>query len=622
MKSWVRTLGFLGKKPAEEQLSEEFTVRSKALDITNRLFADFGAHYYGDSTPKNNGSRTPNDWQHDGLIETSIGYYRPFVDTRNGNVVLLNAYNVGSLIPKKNEHGQWRLSEERGVYVVNVLKGEQTPAKIHEIRALGSKGPELRRLMLEHHNEIRNANYNHLNLYAADLTQADCDGGRRVIKLTNGELAYGIFETEDNQWMVRLYVANEKLETHDIDQFMRIEERPPKGFLGRTFSLGQGNDKFSTLEDAYKFVFEDWSKFTPTPGQKDTPMSRAYRIWTGQSPLRFVDKRRYPIDHMFRYTYASAKAIDKFKSHRPVVAAALVAGSQAIPVLRTGRVIATGVAAISAAGAAMVDMFFEEGLLKLWKKADRWKTKLMAKVSQKVADEELPHTYMVDTAQNLNRWCSKIDPSVLEHLRPLSQHEANMQYDNQAYTGYSMINDFDYWLATVQNRLYASVFTPLSKNMVSAKGPNGLVALFHLSDDGHTRTSYVGYSPEDDIGSALLIPAKNLEKLKRGGIYKTVHRKGEGLRGSEDLSIREFFEQAHILSRYETRNDDVLTHQHMNHVHGLFNGVSDTEHGQSAEAQASLAVEPKQPVPVDVPVVSVEGPAELVQDGSDLEVAL
>jgi len=559
---------FKKRKPGQEEahISAEFAVKAHARDLTDRLFADFSPIYFGPQNPKKDGG-APEDQKYDGLVQTSMGYYRLFEDSRNGNRVLLSSHSPEALVPEKADNGQWRLVDPDKIYVVDAVNKSSVFGRAKGPAAHGS---EMREAMARNDRMIRDLSLDYLNLYAADLThlvpQKDPENPRRIVKLANGQMAYGIFEEESGQWSVRIYVANERVGNKDFDHFMAIDEAAPSNVLKKFLSLGQKKGKFDSFSDAYRFVFEDWAKMET----QDKP-SRAYRMWSGRSPLKPADKIKDPIKTFVRQTYVMAQDINRWKLHRPLMAAAVVTATTAIPQLRYGRFLVGGLAVAAASAGAMLDAMMAESLVKMWSKLDRWKQKRLAKFSMKAAREEARRSYMEDTGANMSRLFPKVSGEVLPFLTPLSQVESCMQYDDKVFAPYSEIGDEDHWMASVQNRLYASIFTPMNHDIATLQAPNGLTGFFHVSADNRTKTAYLGYRPDWEFDEAFHIPEDVLDEIKEHGIVKVVHRKGKPSPKHEKLSYGQFAQEVRQLIEHSDGQNPVSVDSSLKHVHSLFN---------------------------------------------------
>ncbi len=571
------------RKTAPIPINFAAIMRRRGLALLDRLFANNDAIYFGPPNPRNSEKWTDEDWELNGMIRTSNCHYRPFRIRLPGHGhvrVLLASYDPGCLKPVKNNQGQWRLKPDHRAYMVDAVEVDTIDGRGKSFVGKAAGGGYMSRAMMEHFTELRDASANHLNLMMANLTdlvpQDDPANPKEVYKLTNGELAYGIFERSDGKWDVRLYVENEKLETSDIDRFIKIDDKPPRGFLGRAFSLGQGQGTFDTYEQAFMFAFRDWAELRPpaddTPEeQKNAIVSRAYRIWAGKSPLRMIDKIRDPISHIFRTTLSASHGFKKKKVYRAVLTAALVSGAPAVfSSVKLTRLIGASVSTIAAVGRSLTDMAAEESMLKSWSRVDIWIQKQKARLGFSIRHSRLAHRYIAQTPGNEDRWCPKIAPEFLPYFEPISQEAAGIKFDDQPCTPYSKFTDPEHWLSTLQNRLYASVYMPLNDDMMTSIMPNGVVAFYHISPETGTKTSYMAVRPDLDVDSQVQFPTRLKEEFNERGIIKVVNRPGTPAVSVKTVSFEEFADETERLVDYEIRGDEGQASDTKLHIYELF----------------------------------------------------
>ena len=435
----------LSKKKLKFHRAELF--RNEAIDFMGRLFADFNRVYYGHDPRYKDPDEFDDDCcKYDGLIRTSAGFFRAFEDVRNGTRVLLHSYEYENLIPEKDEEGNWRLPDSNRVYVVPEAVG-----RFSEEHQFGyDKGRLLDDILRDYYKELIEMSQNHLNLYSMDLTpfcrpkEPNCG---RVLKLGNAELAYGLFEQEDGSYRVRLYVEDDKIETKDIDKFVPIDEKPPKGFMGEAFSIGQGAGDFEDLTKALEFCYKDWN-------------DRATRIWSGYGSLTAVDKIKAPKRTVSRMTANSWKKIMNSRAYRALVAMTVVAAAASVvtPVSRVAAAAILGVA-FRGAGQAVQEYIAEVGIVKAW---DRLRKDQITKASHydPKARKLVAERYMEDTPQRDVRWCPRVDPDVIQHLRPMSQNETGIASDQDKYTAYSELHNPDHCLRPFRTNYSPRILRP------------------------------------------------------------------------------------------------------------------------------------------------------------------
>ena len=528
--------------------------RNETLDFMGRMFSDFDPIFYGHKN-RSKTIESPDDeyYQYDGLIRTSAGFYRVFEDERDGTRVMLFSYEYENLIPEKKVGGNWRLPNADRVYVVDEAVGRTSL----DYQFNYQKGMLMRDIMHRHYVGLLDMTFNHTNMYAMDLTpfytKKDPNPGR-VIRIGNGELAYGLFEQKDGSFIVRLYVEDEDIETDDMEHWVKIDERPAKGFFGTTLSAGQGAGKYDSLSDALMFCFEDWSK-------------RAVRVWSGQPVLTDLDKIKAPHISAKRLAQNAFKALQKQKMHRVAIVAAIVAGTFSLSEDFTKSAI---IGAGAAVAYAIRDLLVEEILLKGWNRVhdgvQLHPSHHSASVRGKLADR-----YKIDTKENHNRWCSKIRPDVLTFLRPLCQNETGIANDVTKYTPYQELNNPEHWLATVQNKLFGSFVCPLNSRMGTALSPaNGLVGVFHVSNNHQVKTSYLALRSDFSFNSQVLVPQESLERLSEG-IVKVVHKSGTLKPVVKTIGYKQFTREIRALEEDSNFEDPDDIEQDLRHIHYLFN---------------------------------------------------
>lgn len=557
---------------AARKIGKETLLRNEALDLMGRIRSNYAPIYYGPpDRHKDYQSLDDETQQIDGLIETSLAYYRVFEDVKTGARVMLKSYRSDALIPEKDENGEWRLKDPAGVYVVDEAMGVLNP----NTESGYHKGAIMKRILNRDHHELQDMHTQHMNLYAEDLTPFYNDEGevnkRRVLRMSNGEVAYGLFEQEDGSYAVRLYVEDEKLETHNIDVWRPIDEKPPVGFVGKSLSPGSGLCECRDLAEAMDFCFRDWAELS------DNKVGRAHRIWNGKSPLTVFEKVKdipTAAQRAVRMTYKEMRRKGIVKA---AVAAVTVAAMTAFPALRFAKPLVV----VAGAGGAMVmslrDMAMEAPIEQLLEKLEAAGQSFSDPYSE-IHRRRLAQAYMLPDGHNQNRWCPKVNPDVLEFLKPVSQNQTGIAEEDADYTGHEKRDDLPRFMKTLQNKFRSAVVSQLNKDMATAKTPVGLVALFHVSNNNQVKTAYYGYRPDLDVMQDTDLPVRVQDMFNEHGIIKVVRKTGSPADSIEPISFLEFQSEFHQLEAQSNCDDIVDSAQDFAHVYSLFSKVQGVEH--------------------------------------------
>lgn len=589
----------IGQK--EKKLSTEFMIRAHSLELMDRIQGDFSPVFYGVADRmRDDYERLDEEIRTGGLIRTSVGFYRAFTydkpddaqkDKLHRARVLLFSYEYENLIPEKDQKtGHWVLPDAERLYVVP----EALPPPRRKDTMMAAKATLMRDAMSAHTRRLLMESTNRLNLYAVDLTASmpgrikhrDKDGEiPRIVKLTNGEVAYGIFEEKSKKdgkvhYRVRLYSEKDLGSAEDIARFSSIGNGKSGGFGVPLTSHPLGD--FVCYDDAYKFVMDDWSRLKR--GASLDEQGRAYRIFAGLSALRKSEKWGSPLKTGWRYTRALTERVFLTKLHRVVIAAGVVGiafgltGMQTVFEGLTWGAVSTfalraGATALPALTSVFRDMAVEEFILGLWNSNSKEEDRFNSKYA-KLTRESFARKFMIKDKENLRRVLPKISPDIVPHLRPLSQNAAGMAHDDRQYTPHGEVHNPDYWMATVQNRLFSAVISPLNNHMLSAQVPNGLVGIFHVSANNQCTTSYLGFREDLIINNEIIIPPESLKRLRAGGVQKVVHKNGTPIPEVETISTEQFFREIHEkIERYSGDNERDRR-QDLRHVYGLFSGAS------------------------------------------------
>lgn len=452
------------------------------------------------------------DFRHDGLIRAPIGFYRLAEDMQTGNKVLLFSYDHDALEGEKQDNGEKRLtdSEDKSVYVIAARENIRDIRWVHEE-------------MIQHQNTLQTWRLHHLNLYVeSDNMRADEEiqqqengtappPNKRVVKMSNSSLGYGLFETENGTWDVALYLSTARSQEEAKDSFVSVSD--DKTFDG-FFSMRQNIGTFDSLQEAEKFVADDFQK-------------RAYRLWNGESALTPIEKPFISLQKkIFNILQAPTRKNWYIKAGIPLAAAALVGG--------TGFLMSG--AAIAATGAAVVSGGLTAGLGLLLNKVsedvvEKGLKKLIPERSQEEKNKDLPkharkkaYLYTEELGQRLN---PRLSSEHYENLRPLTDRESNVRPATTPPTLFLTNNYAEEWLFGSLSGAFGAIVYPINEHSFSIQHPNGIVSLYNTEE----KTVHVCLREDLKITANDNIPdpplPEQVEKiLENGEILNVALKKG------------------------------------------------------------------------------------------------
>ena len=446
---------------------------------------------------------------HDGLVRAPIGFYRLAEDTENGNRVLLFSNEPESLAGQNNGQETRRLSSdmEHSVYVIAARENIRDTRWVQEE-------------IIKHQNDLQNWRLKHLNLYVEsenmradeDIQQEAADTAKpdpkacQVIKMSNSNVGYGLFEQEDGSWNVSLY-AGDAPNTEEAQHFVAVSDDPT---FDNFFALRHDMGNFETLDDANRLVAHDFQK-------------RAYRLWNGQAPVSASDSPRLALQRrLINLLKAPAQKGWLFKASVPLFAAAAVGG---IGFLMTGGAIAaTGAAAaisgLATAGLGLAANHFaeqvvEQGLKKLVsEKSQEEKNKTLPKHERKKAFE-----YTQEIGQRLS---PRLSADKAGNLRPLNDREAGIRPPLSAPSLFMSDHYAEEWLFGGLSGAFGAIVFPVNEHSFSVQYPNGIVSLYNTEKRSvhvRMRPDLRVRHPDDDVPDPPL-PQRVAEMLKDGEIVR------------------------------------------------------------------------------------------------------
>jgi|GEM_PF-1995436 len=451
------------------------------------------------------------DFPDDGLVRAPIGFYRLAEDTETGNKILLFSYDNHALDASIDESGEKRLSgsDSGSIYVVAGRENLRDIRWVHEE-------------MITHQNTLQTWRLHHLSLYVESENMRSDEEIKKsenaeqapplqqVVKMSNSNFGYKLLETDEGKWDVSLYISAASTTEESKDSFVAVSDDSTfDGF----FSLCQKLDSFDTLNDAEKFVAEDFQ-------------GRAYRLWNGESALTPKEQPRISLQkNIMSILKAPTQKKWYVKASIPLAAAALVGG---VGFLISGAAIAaTGAAVVSAGLTASTgfllnhaaEEFVEKGLKKLMpEKSQEEKNKKLPKHARKKA-----YLYTEELGQRLN-------PRLLEEksaqLRPLSDEEANIRPPMTPPTLFLSKSYAEEWLFGSLSGAFGAIVYPVNEYSFSIQYPNGIVSLYNTEEKTvHVRLREDLKIKNDEIPAPPL-PEKVETLLKSGEILHVALKEG------------------------------------------------------------------------------------------------
>jgi len=469
--------------PAQEICSAT-VLRDRTWQLINLAHLDYAPKFIGvfseDQPP-----------EEDGLIRTTMGYYRLAEDMRDGTRVLLHSYSRDQLTGKKTgsdilisrpEESSQDNHNDSG----NNSASTKTNLSSHDIYGISArKGVRGAIFRDDIHHDIRFMErriQKDLNLHVEEVTGAD---GRRIIKLGNQKVAFGLFETKDGQWRVRLY--NNIRENWDkTGGFVPVHEKAPPGFAGQVFSLGRNVRDFETYDEAFTYIQRYWKTASQQLFKGRTSLADANRL-SGFSALKWRASG-------FLLGFASQQRFWDWAIALPV---GLAVGLASTPfTAATGLSIALGVAGTA-------------GWVTLAKTAENILSYIHRMTARGAPDREeqaiaalRPYferndilRYLAPDKSNMARSRRKISMEALPHLRLLPHRSSDIMYDDGALSSpYSPREDFER-LSSAPYRYFGAMFDSSyhEDGLLAGIYPNGMVTLIQVDKETRATRHYLTY---------------------------------------------------------------------------------------------------------------------------------
>ena len=478
-----------------------------------------------DYSPKYLGSELDGEKQPvDGLIRTPRGYYRLAEDTRDGTRVLLHSW----------ERDQLTGIEKDGNIVLDPSLLEGKKLDVYGVTARNElRGNVFRDDMNIDMRVLEKAFQKDLNLHAEEILIPSEDPSKppkRKVKLANGLVAFGIMETDDGKWKIRLY-NNLRKDWDDSARFVQVGTEPENGYKGsilnpgRTLKDSENNtQEFESLEDAVKYV---------------------QKFWHTESRQIFKGKTNFTED----------KTLNGYEKIRNNVLSTLMKWNDKKLIRDWTRAIGVGVTvglvSTALSGTPILGALMGVGVGLGWTTLGKITETAVGSVQRAILDKDEDqrlealrpyfeqnhiNKYLLDDEFNPKRFRKKLDPEAASHLRLLSTDEARMKYDdaepsspNLQWRDYERLSSaaFRYFGAA-----FDSSYDDADSGILVAMYPNGLLSLSHIDKKSGNTRSYVMYNDE-------YVPMKGDKKHLdpaltnlpgNGDIHKITHRQGKDFR--------------------------------------------------------------------------------------------
>ena len=448
----------------------------------------------------------------DGLVRTPRGYYRLAEDMRDGTRVLLHSYERDQIIGIENEDGQIVLGDNADdVYGISARKDVL--------------GPIFRDDMTHDMRFLERTFQKDMNLHAEEILVPSGDPNMRplrTIKLANSQVAFGISETTEGKWQIRVY-NNLRKDWDDAARFVQINQEPEKGYKGSLLSAGKDIRDFESLDEALYYVRRFWniesqSLFKGRSTMAETSQdSRFHRLKN-----RLLSSALYITDHKIDRDWKRAIGVS-------VAVGALSALVTGTPVAALAGLLYTGFfwATVGKSTETVVGKI-QESLLK---QVDEQKAEAILPYFEKDYIKEYWH----DTERNRKRFRKKLDPDVKRHLRLLNLDEADMIHDDaDPSSPENTWRDYER-LSSAAFRYFGAQFDPTyaDDGVLIASYPNGLISLVQVDKTTRATRHYVTYNDDFNVmerdNYKHLDP--NLTHLPADGdVHKITHRRGKDFR--------------------------------------------------------------------------------------------
>ncbi len=451
-------------------------LRNRSWGMISRAHLDYAPKYIGLTENFSHIFRAI-----DGLIRTPMGYYRLAENTRDGTRILLHSYERDQLTGIERD-GKIVLAESAtdiyGVSARNDIRGTIFRKDMHD---------DIQYLELCLQKD--------LNLHAQEtirLTANPSMPEQRIVTLANGHAAFGIYETEQGRWKVRVH-SNLRKSWDRAASFVLAGSDVNKNFTSRLFTLSRDLQEFDSYEDAFQYVRRFWK-------------NESALLFKGKTAL--ADPSKYTgFERIKARLLSTALHFFENKTYRDwSVAVSLGVGFGFLSTVAGGAPVW---GALLGLGAGAAWAFAEKGA------------------------EAALFLYL----------SKKMQPDTIPRLRLLSQQEASINYDDgQTAPPVNPLKDFER-LSSAPYRYFGAQFdaTHAGKNTLACIFPNGLLSLVHI--DGATTRHYVTYS-ERFNAFARNADKKHLDpKLTHlpgeGPIHKITHIQGKDFRYAS-MTGREF----------------------------------------------------------------------------------
>ncbi|MCB9990436.1 MAG: hypothetical protein H6867_03520 [Rhodospirillales bacterium] len=464
----------------------------------------------------------------DGLIRTPRGYYRLAEDTRSGKRILLHSY----------ERDQLTGVEQDGT----IILGEDA-TDVYGVSAREDvRGAIFRDDMQHDMRYLEHIFQKDLNLHAQELTipaeNPDLPP-RRKVKLANGLVAFGIVQTDDDKWRIRVY-KNLRKDWDETASFAKVSTDADHSKLFNPMRMirdKEGNVKeFDQLEDALHFARELWKVESRLLFQGKPLMEEK------KNALSFTERMR------LRATRFALKINDQKITRDWIRAIGVSVGVGLLSTVASGQPF---VGALTGLGVGFGWAFFGKSTETAI--ATVQNAMLKASDEQKVEslrpyfEKNYINDYVLDTEANHKRYRKKLDPEQSKYLRLLNMDEADIAEDDIDPS--PPTNDWrDYErLTSAAFRYFGAEFDSSNDNendgVLVATYPNGLISLVHIDKKERAARHYITYNKAFDVfgeKEAYKHLSPNLTDLPaEGAVHKITHRKGKDFRYTP-MSCEEF----------------------------------------------------------------------------------
>lgn len=505
-------------------------LRDRSWRLINAANLDYSPKYIGNDAD-------PGAEAIDGLIRTPMGYYRLAEDMRDGTRILLHSYERKQLEGIKRDG------------IVTLPEMEDKDTDIYGVTARkGVRGAIFREDMNHDVRFLERCFQKDLNLHFEDKTpQPDNpeQPAKKVFKLANGKMAFGVFETDDGKWRVRFY-NNVREQLGKVGGFVTVDEKAPSGFTGKVFSLGQDMQDFDSRDEAFLYIRRYWktASLRLFKGRKAQDEALEYlkryiknrgKYIIDGTPIPPDTSKMTPFQAAKLYLYSRVTNFMDEKHYRDwavAVPVGVVAGF--LSAAASGTILAAalglGVTATWVFGAKTVENFVYHN----------W-TRSVAVRDNKAIEALLPYfeqnqieKYLTQDPNNERRFRRKVGPENMQHLRLLNHDEADMVFDDgELAPSYNLMRDFER-VSTAPYRYFGAQFdsTNHEHGVLVGVFPNGLISLIQVDVDTRAVRHYVQYNDKFDImnGRYKHLDPSLTELPGKGPIHKITHRKGKDFR--------------------------------------------------------------------------------------------